>query len=466
MESGATVSDELLQAMFNAAHDYAIFSVNPMGMVTSWNAGSQRLLGWAPEEIMGLTADVIFTTEDRAAQIPEKERSSATRDGRAQDDRWQVRKDGSRFWASGLLMPFDEPTRGYIKILRDRTAQHLAEERLKESEERFRLLAVNIPQLVFRSRSDGYRTWPSPQWISYTGVDAAHSFGFGWLDAIHPDDRPVTVAGWDSARVTGEYSVEHRVRRSSDAQYRWHQTRARPVDKGALDDGDWVGTTTDVHDIRSLQERQIVMMAELQHRTRNLLALVQAIAAQTLRKTRSVPEFQCEFESRLQALGRVMALISGVDYAAVDLRDLLTAELQAYGSGVLEKGKVRLDGPALPLKPAAAQALGLALHELTTNAAKYGALAQENATIAVTWRLEGAAAHTQAIIEWKESSVKMEPTSSDERPYGYGRELIERALPYQLGANTVLSFEDDGVRCRIRVDLSEKAKQERAASAR
>jgi PAS domain S-box-containing protein len=449
----APAGDELLRLIIDSAQDYAIFSMDPSGVVTSWNSGAARLIGWASEEIVGRTADVIFTAEDRAAGGAEQERAQAAAAGRAEDERWQQRKDGTRFWASGLMMRLEDPAEGFVKILRDRTDQHFANERLRASEERFRLLATNIPQLVFRSLADGSRTWPSPQWIDFTGLGSEQSMGFGWLDALHPDDRDATLAAWQSAAASGEYYCEHRVRRRSDGQYRWHQTRARPIRTTAGQPGEWVGTMTDVHDLRGLQERQRVLMAELQHRTRNLLAIAQAIASQTLRRSDSLASFEHEFNHRLGALSRVQVLISGVDYRDVDLRDLLTAELQALDGQHLESGKATLDGPALPLPAQAAQVLGLALHELATNATKYGALAQPAGRLSVTWRVELREGGRLARVEWKETGVVL---PKGPRRVGYGSELITRALPYQLGAETKLLFEPDGVRCTIGVTLKDK----------
>jgi PAS domain S-box-containing protein len=443
------LDDQLFRLMVESAHDYAIFSLDNAGVVTSWNTGAERLMGWAHADAVGNTADVIFTAEDRAAGVPEQERTQAAKRGRAEDERWQQRKDGTRFWASGLMMRLDEPNAGFVKVLRDRTDAHLANERLRKSEERFRLLATNIPQLVFRSMSDGNRTWPSPQWIEFTGLGVEQSLGFGWLDAIHPEDRGPTLAAWTGAIDRGEYYCEHRLRRRSDGQYRWHQTRARSI--GRDEPRDWVGTMTDIHDLRALQERQRVLMAELQHRTRNLLAIVQTIVSRTLRGSDSLQSFELEFSRRLQALSRVQALISGVDYQSLDLRDLLIAELQAHDGRQLNSGRVTLDGPAFPLPAAAAQALGLAFHELVTNAVKYGALAQERGGLAVNWQVDRRDAEQVAKVEWKESGVAMPQGVA--RRAGYGRELIERALPYQLGAETELQFEPDGVRCSITVTL-------------
>src|SRR4051812_13890465 len=143
-----------------------MFASDGSGNVISWNVGARRLLGYSEEEIVGRHGDVIFTPEDRADGAPERERSRALREGRSEDERWHQRKDGSRFWGSGLLMPLRSGS-GFVKIMRDRTAQHASEMAVKDSEARFRMLATSIPQLVFRSHGDGSRTWGSPQWEVY-----------------------------------------------------------------------------------------------------------------------------------------------------------------------------------------------------------------------------------------------------------------------------------------------------------
>jgi PAS domain S-box-containing protein len=143
-------SDELLRLIVESATDYAIFSIDPQGLVTSWNAGAERVLGYRTADIIGRTADVLFIPEERDKGAAEMERALASTNGRAEDERWQLRADGSRFWASGLMLPLMDSDLGFVKILRDRTEAHLANQRLRENEERFRVLATNIPQLVFR----------------------------------------------------------------------------------------------------------------------------------------------------------------------------------------------------------------------------------------------------------------------------------------------------------------------------
>jgi PAS domain S-box-containing protein len=341
---------------------------------------------------------------------------------------------------------------GFVKITRDRTEQYEASQLLRENEERFRLLATSIPQLVFQTRHDGFRTWGSPQWIEFTGLSLEESVGFGWLDAIHPDDRDATQQAWEGATKTGEYYAEHRIRRGKDQQYRWHQTRAKPINGLSPSSNDWVGTMTDIHQLRGLQDRQGVLVAELQHRTRNLLAVVQSVASQTARKSASLAAFRTEFESRLRALSRVQGLISRVDYQDVDLHKLIDMELSAHTGSVQQSDKIVVQGPPAALPASAAQVLALAVHELATNAVKYGALVQPSGRLTVTWEITEERGEPRAALQWRESGVPMEEGGRKRK--GYGSELIENALPYQLEAETELNYGPDGVICSIVVPVS------------
>jgi PAS domain S-box-containing protein len=329
-------SAELLRLIVESSNDFAIFTTDQARLVTSWNSGAERLFGFTPDEMIGFPADMIFTPEDREAGAPEREQHLAAQNGRAVDERWHQRKNGSVYWASGLMMPLSDGS-GFVKITRDRSEQHAAEEQIQQSEERFRLLATSIPQLVFRTRGSGDRTWPSPQWIDFTGQSFDESLALQWLNAIHPDDREPTMAAWRDAEQLGEYYCEHRVWRAADGEYRWHQTRARPVDWPSTSD-DWVGTMTDIHDLRALKDRQQVLMAELQHRTRNLLAVVQAVASQTLRNSDSLETFRPEFEKRLRALSRVQGLLSRADQQDIELKALVESELAAHADQALQPG--------------------------------------------------------------------------------------------------------------------------------
>ena len=123
--------------MIENAREYAIFSADLDRRITSWNSGAQRLLGYTEFEAIGQTADVIFTPEDRAAGAPEQEANVAFIEGRSADERWHMRKDGSRFWGSGAMMAMhdaDNRTIGLLKIFRDQTAAREVNEALARSQ--------------------------------------------------------------------------------------------------------------------------------------------------------------------------------------------------------------------------------------------------------------------------------------------------------------------------------------------
>lgn len=197
-------------------------------------------------------------------------------------------------------------------------------------------------------------------------------------------------------------------------------------------------------------DRLLVLVAELQHRMRNLLGVVSSLAERTARDSDTIADFASAFAARIAALARVQEYLLRTG-GAPGFDELIAAELSALGA--IRPGecsdKVALDGPAgLYLPPAAIQILALALHELATNAIKYGALSQAEGRLAVSWRLARSAAQRLLRVEWIETGVLI----PDRRPgTGYGRELIERALPRHFGARTRYELGCDGVRCIIQL---------------
>ncbi|MEN3228305.1 PAS domain S-box protein [Methylorubrum rhodesianum] len=182
------------RAVFDSAHDYAIIVMDLDGNVTDWNEGASKILGWTPSEMCGKPADVFFTPEDRAADIPAKEMHSALTEGRGIDERWHLRKDGSRFWANGEMMALrDEggPALGFVKILRDRTEQRLAVSRLEESQSRYRMAARATNDAIWDwDFATNQVLWNEALTTAYGHVLASEEeTGDWWIAHIHPDDR-------------------------------------------------------------------------------------------------------------------------------------------------------------------------------------------------------------------------------------------------------------------------------------
>jgi two-component sensor histidine kinase len=213
---------------------------------------------------------------------------------------------------------------------------------------------------------------------------------------------------------------------------------------------EWVGASTDIHHLRALKESQQVLLAELQHRTRNLLALVQSIAERSARSATSIPAFIADLTDRLHALSRAESIAPNPEGGMVDIRSLVETELSAHLPRSGSVSRIRIDGAPLSIPAESAQPLVLALHELATNAVKYGALGQKQAELEIEWHMEQNVEKPEVVLQWQERSVQM-PAANAQRRRGYGTELIERALPYQLSAETKLEFGADGVRCVVRV---------------
>jgi signal transduction histidine kinase len=205
------------------------------------------------------------------------------------------------------------------------------------------------------------------------------------------------------------------------------------------------------------EEAQRVLIEELQHRARNLLAVVRSIAAQVLRSGRSPEEIEAQLGDRLDALGRLQTLLTRGG-PAVTVRDLLALELGALGpaEGAAD-GRVSLEGPEVSLPRRTLQTVALAVHELAANALRHGALRARRGRVAVRWEIPSDERARLLVLEWVETGGPRRRAGPARR--GFGRELIERALPYELEARTSLVIGAGGVRCRIELPL-EPAGQE------
>ena len=227
---------------------------------------------------------------------------------------------------------------------------------------------------------------------------------------------------------------------------RWHDLHIEPLHNEA---GNIVGLTCAAIDVTERKEGEAhlrLLMRELTHRSKNLLAVIQAMARQTARHAGSVEGFLSQFAARLQALAASHDLLVRESWHGASLRELIQSQLAAYsGSG---EAQVAIDGPAVALKPEAAQNLGLALHELAVNAAKFGALSVPSGRVSITWALRDNALR----LEWRE---QFGPKVKVRRKKGFGSMVIERNLARALDAKVILDFDPDGLRCHIVIPASQ-----------
>jgi two-component sensor histidine kinase len=194
------------------------------------------------------------------------------------------------------------------------------------------------------------------------------------------------------------------------------------------------------------------LMRELTHRSKNLLAVIQAMARQTARHAATIESFLDRFGERLQALADSHDLLVLASWYGASLSELVRSQLGHYLDR--EEPQVTMEGPELLLKPEAAQNIGLALHELATNAAKYGALSVPDGHVTIMWRHVQPAAGPGVEIAWSESGG---PTVAEPKWRGFGTHLIEQNLARSLEAEISLTFRPDGVRCRMAFPASNLA---------
>ncbi len=199
------------------------------------------------------------------------------------------------------------------------------------------------------------------------------------------------------------------------------------------------------------EETNLLLIAELQHRTRNLLSLVSSLARETLASCGSLSDFTDTFDTRLAALSRVQGLLSPGNAKIVTIGELVRLELQALGAQP-DGQRVTVGGPEVALPHRCLQILALSLHELATNARKYGALRTAEGRLAVTWRVTVEDGNRHLAVEWRENGIAPFGRTAPVRK-GFGRKLIEDSLPYQLGAKTRLEFGDSDVCCSLLIAL-------------
>ena len=205
------------------------------------------------------------------------------------------------------------------------------------------------------------------------------------------------------------------------------------------------GVGSDITELKLAQERQSLLVAELRHRLKNMMATVLSLMTLTMRSVTTMEAFAEAFHARLGALDRVHDLLSRESWSGVPIRDLLEEELAPYRHGDVHS--ISTAGPDVPLGPNAALSLALVIHELTTNAMKYGALSTPSGRLDIAWRT----GHGRLVIEWRERDG---PPVVPPAHSGFGTSLLERALRHDLDGRTAVAYDRDGLSCTIDLNLA------------
>lgn len=289
------------------------------------------------------------------------------------------------------------------------------------------------------------RVFISEKMKALTGVGGASAAGEGGnvsFRFVHPDDAEKLRTEVDKAlRGEGRYLVEYRMVRPDDRRTRWMQGAGVLVKTADGQPAKVIGVVQDITERKVDEEQRETLLAELDHRVKNVLAAVQSLAAQSARKTTSTEAFLATFAGRLKAMASAHELLTATRWRGAGLAHLAAAEL-----GGLAPGQASWEGPELFLAPRAANALSLALHELATNAVKYGALSVDTGRVSVVWRERPEGGF---VLDWTETGgPHVEPPTRR----GFGSTLLDQVTGRELGGEAKVQYRSSGVRARLIAD--------------
>ena len=449
------VSEDRFRLVVERVLDYAIFLTDAEDRITDWLPGAEAVFGWSREEAQGQLSRIVFTPEDRAAGESEKEMETARRDGVAPNVRWHVRKDGTRVFIEGSVTALHDDqgqVSCFLKIGQNVTERRRTADALRESEERFRQFADASSDVLWIRNAETLRfEYVGPAFERIYGVPSGKvNEGDGmrlWIRLILPQDRHRVLEAVRAVRAGDPLTYEFRIRRPVDGEERWIENTDFPLFDTAGRVQRIGGIGADITEVKKGQQRQDVLINELQHRSRNLLGVITSVANRTLARGSSIKAF----ETRLKALGRAQGLLSQFGSDTVEIGALVRMELAAHVE--IKPPRVVVAGPPVHLTAQQVQNFALALHELTTNAVKYGALKDCTGQLLVSWTvIRDQRERAKLVLSWVESGVDVQAEAATRR--GYGRELIENALSYALRAKTEYALGGDGVRCRIELPIT------------
>jgi PAS domain S-box-containing protein len=283
------------------------------------------------------------------------------------------------------------------------------------------------------------------------GFDPKQAFSATeFLERVHPDDREDFRALIRSVRPDKpSYRMIFRFE-CPDGRQIWLEESSRAEFDSAGRFVHLKGLTLDITERKQSDERQGLLIAELDHRVKNLLARVAVISSYTRQGSNSIDQFVEVLDKRIQSMANAHSLLSQSRWSGVNLADLVHNQLAPYAT----IANIKIGGPDVTLTPTTTQAVAMALHELVTNAVKYGALSSPNGHVSVNWdRHQNEAATPRVRIEWRETDG---PPVVSPPKFGYGTSLIRELIPHEIGGTVDLAFVPDGVRCKIDVPIEQR----------
>ena len=443
------LSAEHLSAIVENSSD-AIISIDLDGRIESWNAAAQRIYGWSANEMIGRNVWPLIPEDrqDEEAAILERVRKG---DLVSRFETIRMGKGGVEIPVAVTVSPIRNAAGeviGASKIANDLREQYDLRQELQQSQQYFAALAQNIPQLAWMADDKGWIFWYNQRWYDYTGTTLEQMQGWGWRDVHHPDHLDRVVESIQHSWDTGEPWEDTFPLRGTDGNYRWFLSRAQPMrDK----DGNvvlWCGTNTDVTEQREANDRIRMLMREVNHRARNMLSTIQAIVHRSAKSAN--PELEASIINRIGALSANLDVLSESSWSGADVTAIVHSQIEHLAE---KKEQVTIKGMnGIIFKPSVAEALGLAIHELATNAEKHGSLSTDKGSVIVDWRVEKKADGEETfVLEWTESGgPPVEPTGHE----GFGSIILSRYPRMVMQGEAMIHFAADGLHYTLHAPLT------------
>jgi two-component system CheB/CheR fusion protein len=330
---------------------------------------------------------------------------------------------------------------GAVLTFLDITETTVALAARKAAEDRARLATAAARIIIWEIEVESGRFTYSEGFESTFGFSPPKTLK-ALLEAVHPKDHDQLATAIEGA-VNGRMPMDLEVRMVGQRGSVWVRF------SGTRTDGTLLGVMQDVDERRLAAGQQSLLLAELQHRVKNILAVVRSLTVRSLDTSETLEEFGERFSGRIDALARTQGVLANRGAAGVQLGEVVRDELAA--SLGEDGGQMEIGGPPVLLKDKAAEAFALAIHELATNALRYGALSTPTGRLSVHWRIMNTSGGRRLALEWRERGMQLPETRPSRT--GFGRRLIERGLPYDLEAVTSLEFTPEGVRCTVELPL-------------
>ncbi|WP_081858528.1 PAS domain S-box protein [Pseudorhizobium pelagicum] len=422
------------------------------GLLTDANDAFLRMGGYSREDLE--TGRLTWQRLTPAEWMQDSERAFAELKAKGNTTPYEkeyIRKDGSRWWALFAAKLLPDGT-GFEFVL-DITDRKYTEERLRKTTRRLNAVLDNASVAVFVMDEQQHCIYMNPAAEVLTGYTLAETQGRPLHDVVHhtyPDGRPFPIheCAIDRAFPQNNKEQGEEVFVHKDGSFYPIAFTASPIRD---EDAKTIGTIIEVRDISSekaAKERQALLISELHHRVKNTLATVQSVMNFTIRTSDNMEAFERGMTGRLSSLARSHTLLTDNEWTGADLQKIILAELEPYDDGT----RLTLDGGVFHLPVDAAVPLAMAVHELTTNAVKYGALSVPDGQLTVGWTTERTEGGTMLHLEWTESNG---PPVTPPTRRGFGTTLLDRVLTGQLGGTVNVSYPPEGARVRIQAVVSQ-----------